>query len=97
MARKNAARPSAKSDDPEIQRRDGRERPRAKLPFAQTAPPDRGWRAHHPSEVLRFCSNRANSYRVTSLMRASLAVALREYNDRSVLGNPFNNLYEAER
>jgi hypothetical protein len=30
-------------------------------------------------------------------MRASLAVALREYNGRASLENPFNDLYEAKR
>src|SRR6266480_1697868 len=83
MARKSAARPCAKSDGPEICRHDGKERPRIKLPLAQTAPPGRVSLAPHPSEVLRSCSNRASSYRATWLMRASLAVALREYNGRA--------------
>src|SRR5207245_9002308 len=64
---------------------------------AQTALPGRVSLAPHPSEVLRFCSNRASSYRATWLMRASLAVALREYNGRASLENPFNYLYEAKR
>src|SRR4029077_8520105 len=80
MARKSAARPCAESDGPEIWRHDGRERPRTRLPPAQIAPPGRVSLAPHPSEVLRSCSNRASSYRTTWLMRASLAVALREYN-----------------
>src|SRR4029077_16759972 len=84
MARKSAARPCAESDGPGIWRRDGKERPRTTLPSARTAPPGRGSRALHPSEVLRFCSSRANSYRATWLMRASLAVALREYNGRAI-------------
>src|SRR6478736_849892 len=83
MARKSAARPCAESEGPEIFPHDGKERPRTKLPLAQTAPLGRGSRTLHPSEVLRFCSSRANSYRATWLMRASLAVALREYNDRA--------------
>src|SRR5438552_16246639 len=83
MARKSAARPCAESDGPEIYRHDGKERPRTRFSPAQTAPPGRGPRAPHPSEVLRFCSNRASSYRATWLMRASLAVALREYNGRA--------------
>src|SRR4029450_5066936 len=83
MARKSAARPSAESDGPEICRHDGKERSRTRLLPAQTAPPGRGRRAPHPSEFLRFCSNRASSHRATWLMRASLAVALREYNGRA--------------
>src|SRR6476661_3450615 len=83
MERKTAARPCAKSDGPEIWRHDGKERLRTTLPSAQTAPLGRGSRAPHPSEVLRFCSNRASSCRATWLMRASLAVALREYNGRA--------------
>src|SRR6266513_892590 len=83
MARKSAARPCAESDCPEISQHDGKERPRTTLPSEQTAPPGRGSRALHLSEVLRFCSNRANSHRATWLMRASLAVALREYNGRA--------------
>src|SRR5438876_11432401 len=83
MARKSAARPSAESDGPEICRHDGKEQPRTRLPPAQTALPGRVSLAPHPSEVLRFCSNRASSYRAIWLMRASLAVALREYNDRA--------------
>src|SRR5258708_7936772 len=83
MARKSAARPCAESDGPEICLHDGKERLRTTLPSAQTAPPGRGSRTLHPSEVLRFCSSRASSYRATWLMRASLAVALREYNGRA--------------
>src|SRR5437667_10457934 len=97
MARKTAARPSAGSDGPEICRHDGKERLRTRLPRVQTAPPCRVSLVPHPSEVLRFCSNRASSYRATWLMRASLAVALREYNGRASLENPFNYLYEAKR
>src|SRR5213594_1573074 len=82
MARKNPARPCAERDVPEIWRRDGKERSRTRLPSAQTASPGRAPRARHPLEVLRYCSNRANPYRATWLMRASLAVAQREYNGR---------------
>src|SRR6266567_1484326 len=97
MARKSAARPCAESAAPEICRHDGKERPRTILHSAQTAPPGRVSLAPHPSEVLRFCSNRASSYCATWLMGASLAVALREYNGRASLENPFNYLYEAKR
>src|SRR6266513_6286132 len=97
MARKSAARPCVESDGPEICRHDGKERPRTRLLPAQTAPPGRVSLAPHPSEVLRFCSNRASSYRATWLMRASLAAGLREYNGRASLENPFNYLYEAKR
>src|SRR5712675_1198729 len=83
MEHKSAARPSAESDGPGIWRRDDTERSQTTLPSAQTAPSGRGLSALHPSEVLRFCSSRANSYRATWLMRASLAVALREYNGRA--------------
>src|SRR6266436_2963956 len=86
MARKSAARPCAKSDGPEIWRHDGKERLRTRLPPAQTALPGRVSLAPHPSEVLRFCSNRASSCRATWLMRASLAVALGEYNGRGSVG-----------
>src|SRR6476659_4517139 len=82
MEHKSAARPYAESDGPEIRRHDGKERPQTTLPSAQTAPLVRGSRAPHPSEVLRFCSNRASSCRATWLMRASVAVALRDYNGR---------------
>src|SRR4029077_927270 len=84
MTRKGVARPCAESDGLGIWRRDDMERPRTTLPSVQTAPPGRGSRVLHLSEVLRFCSNRANPYRATWLMRASLAVALREYNDRAI-------------
>src|SRR4026209_2595368 len=84
MERKNATRPCAERDGPEIWRHDGTERPRTALPSAQTAPPGRGFRVLHPSEALRFCRNRANSYRAVWLMRASLAVALCDYNDRAI-------------
>src|SRR5260370_5611012 len=83
MERKSAARPCAESERPEIWRHDGKERLRTTVPSAETAPLGRGSRTLHPSEVLRFCSSRANSYRATWLMRASLAVALREYNGRA--------------
>src|SRR4029453_18104771 len=55
IARKNAARPCAESDGPEIWRHDGKERPRTTLLSAQTAPPGRGWLAHRRSGVLRIC------------------------------------------
>src|SRR4051812_26842578 len=84
MAHKTAVRPCAESDDSEIWRHDGRERPLTKLLFAQTPLLDRGWRALRPSEVLRFCSNRANSYRATCLTRASLAVAVGKHNDGAI-------------
>src|SRR5512132_3101267 len=94
MARKSAARPCAESDRPEICRHDGKERPRTRLPPAQTAPPGRGSRAPHPSEVLRFCNNRASSCRATWPMRASLAVALGEYNGRASQWRHFAALRE---
>src|SRR6266513_4264215 len=97
MARKSAARPCVESDGPEIWRHDGKQRSRTRLPPAQTAPPGRVSLVPHPSEVLRFCSNRASSYRATWLMRASLAVALCEYNGRASLENPSNYLYEVKR
>src|SRR5215831_6526055 len=65
MARKNAAHPCAESDGPEIWWHDGTERSRTRLPSAQTAPPGCGSRALHPSKVLRFYSNLANSFRAT--------------------------------
>src|SRR6478752_7468951 len=86
MAQKSAAPPCAESDGPEICRHDGKERLRRRLPPAQTAPHGRVSLVHHPSEVLRFCSNRASSYRATWLMRASLAVALGEYNGARPVG-----------
>src|SRR4029077_5683235 len=94
MARKGVARPCAESDGLGIWRRDDMERPRTTLPSVQTAPPGRGSRVLHLSGVLRFCSNRANSYRATWLMRVSLAVALRKYNDRASQWRHFAALRE---
>src|SRR6187401_3548467 len=98
MEHKTAARRCAESGGSEIWRHDGTERPLTKLLFAQTPLRDRGSRALRPSEVLRFCSNRANSYRATCLMRASLAVAPSKHNDGAIRSeNPLNDLYEARR